>query len=91
MLAFLIRMALSAGALLLLSSPSVALVRVENNSWTTAIIVALVLGLANALVKPILMFFASILTLPLSCITLGLWNLVLSTFGRGQRLGSAPF
>lgn len=78
MLAFIIRMALSAGALLVLSSPSVALVEVENNSWTTALVVAVVLGLANALVKPILMFVAKALTLPLSCLTLGLWNLVLS-------------
>src|SRR5437763_16903850 len=43
-------------------------------SWTTLAIAALVLGLLNAIVKPILFF----LTLPLTIITLGLFLIVLN-------------
>jgi putative membrane protein len=89
MLSFFIRLAATAGTLLLLASYSGGLISVKN--WPVAFIVAVVLGLANALIKPILMFIAGALTLPLSCITLGLWNLVLSwilsgamVYGAGQ-------
>src|SRR5713226_6123882 len=44
------------------------------SSWTTLAIAALVLGLLNAIVKPILFF----LTLPLTIITLGLFLIVLN-------------
>lgn len=44
------------------------------NSWTTLAIAALILGLLNAVVKPILF----ILTLPLTVITLGLFLIVLN-------------
>ena len=44
----------------------------QVESFWTAIVVALVLGVLNALVKPIL----SILTLPVTILTLGLFSLV---------------
>ncbi len=47
---------------------------VSINSFTTAIIFALVLALLNAIVKPLLI----ILTLPLTIITLGLFLLVIN-------------
>ena len=43
-------------------------------SWITALVVALVLGLLNAIVKPILI----ILTLPITFVTLGLFLLVIN-------------
>jgi putative membrane protein len=89
MLSFFIRLAASAGTLLLLATYSGGLISVKD--WLVAFIVAIALGIANALIKPILMFVAGALTLPLSCITLGLWNLVLSwilsgamVYGAGQ-------
>lgn len=42
--------------------------------WPSAIVAALGLGLANALIRPVL----SVLTLPLSCMTFGLFSLVLN-------------
>ena len=47
---------------------------VSINSFTTAIIFALVLAVLNAIVKPLLI----ILTLPLTIITLGLFLLVIN-------------
>lgn len=44
------------------------------DSWTTAFIVALVLGILNVLVKPILIFF----TLPVTILTLGLFIFVVN-------------
>lgn len=44
------------------------------DSFTTALIVALVLGIANAVIKPILV----ILTLPINIITLGLFTFVIN-------------
>lgn len=76
MISFLLRLIVSAAALFFIAGASGGTIQV--NSATAAIIAALVLGLANALVKPVLMFIAGTLTLPLSCLTLGLWNLVLS-------------
>jgi putative membrane protein len=43
-------------------------------SYTTAIIVAIVLGLLNTLIRPVLIFF----TIPLTIITLGLFLLVIN-------------
>lgn len=76
MISFLVRLALSAATLFFLAQtfPDSFIVR----SWTSAFIAALVLGLANALVKPVLLFVLKLLTLPLSCLTLGLWTLFLS-------------
>ena len=47
---------------------------VHVDSWLTAVVVALVLGVANTVLKPILV----ILTLPISIITLGLFTLVIN-------------
>ena len=43
-------------------------------SFTTALIVALLLGIANAIIKPILL----ILTLPINILTLGLFTFVIN-------------
>lgn len=81
MISFLIRLLINAAALFFIAGASQN--TIQLTSATSAVIAALVLGLANALVKPILMFVAATLTLPLSCITLGLWNLVLSMLLNG--------
>jgi putative membrane protein len=46
------------------------------NSFTTALIVALVLGIVNSLIKP----FIIILTLPINILTLGLFTFVINAF-----------
>ena len=81
MLSFFIRLLLSAAALFFIAGASQGTIQLNNA--TDAILAALILGLANAVIKPILMFVAGALTLPLSCITLGLWNLVLSMLLNG--------
>jgi putative membrane protein len=71
MTAFLIHLVLTAVALLVVSS----LVRgIETKGFTSALIAAGVLGLANALIKPILVT----LTLPITFVTLGLFLLVIN-------------
>lgn len=45
-----------------------------DSFWPTAVLAALVLGLANAIVKPIV----KLLTLPITCLTLGLFLLVIN-------------
>ena len=76
MLGMLIRWLLSALALILTSKivPGITV-----DSFTALLIAAIVLGLVNAIVKPILVFF----TLPLTFLTLGLFLLVVNaiTFG----------
>ena len=76
MLPFLIRLVISALALLGIANLTGGAISVD--SIGDALIAALVLGLANAFIKPILEFIAQALTLPLSCLTLGLWSLILS-------------
>lgn len=49
---------------------------VEVNSFGTALVVAVVLGLVNAFIKP----FLIILTLPVNILTLGLFTLVINAF-----------
>jgi putative membrane protein len=50
-------------------------IRVEDpNAWTVYIVMALVLGLVNALVRPLL----SILSCPLIILTLGIFTLVIN-------------
>lgn len=49
---------------------------IEVTSFTTALIVAVLLGFANILIKPILI----ILTLPINILTLGLFTLVINGF-----------
>ena len=46
------------------------------NSFVTALIVALVLGIINAFIKP----FIVILTLPINILTLGLFTFVINAF-----------
>jgi len=76
MLGLLLRWVLSALALVLTTKivPGIML-----SSLTTLFIAALVLGLVNSIVRPILIFF----TLPLTFVTLGLFLLVVNavTFG----------
>lgn len=47
---------------------------VHVNNFTTALVIALVLGILNAVVKPILV----ILTLPITIVTLGFFYLILN-------------
>jgi putative membrane protein len=68
-----IKIALGAGALLVISN-LVPGVYVE--SYTVAIIAALVLGLLNALVRPLVV----LLTFPITILTLGLFLLVINAF-----------
>jgi putative membrane protein len=49
---------------------------VQVDGFTTAVVVAFVLGLLNALLKPVLI----ILTLPVTVMTLGLFILVINAF-----------
>lgn len=68
---YILKIFLSAVAVFVLSNivPGIA---VEN--YTTAILVAIVLGLLNSLIRPILIFF----TIPLTIITLGLFLLIIN-------------
>lgn len=68
-----IRVLVNAAAILL-AATLVAGVRVD--SLTTALIAGLVLGLVNAIVRPVLV----VLTLPFTLVTLGLFLLVLNAF-----------
>ena len=65
---FLLRLLLTALAVVILSK---VLSGINVDSYSTAIIVAIVLGLLNFLVKPLLV----ILTLPITIITLGVFLL----------------
>ena len=68
---YILKIILSAIAVFVLSNivPGIA---VEN--YTTALLVAIVLGLLNSLIRPILIFF----TIPLTIVTLGLFLLVIN-------------
>ena len=68
---FILRTLLSALAVVVLAK---VLPGVGVDSYTTAIIVALVLSLLNFLVKPILVLF----TLPVTILTLGLFLLIIN-------------
>lgn len=76
MTSFIIRTVINAGALLLIAALSGGQIQVHG--FMAAVVAALVLGLANAVVKPILYAVANALTCALSCLTLGLWSLFLS-------------
>lgn len=76
MLSFLVRLLISAGALFGIAALSGGTISLSGVG--AALFAALLLGLANAFIKPILEFIAQALTLPLSCLTLGLWSLILS-------------
>ena len=79
MFKLLIRLAVSAGAVLLVTwalqqwaPPNWRVVTIS--SWQTALIFAVVLGLLNALVRPILL----LVTCPLNLITFGLFTFVVN-------------
>jgi len=79
MFKLLIRLAVSAGAVLLVTwalqqfaPPEWQVVRIE--SWSTALIFAVVLGLLNALLRPILL----LVTCPLNAVTFGLFTFVVN-------------
>jgi putative membrane protein len=69
----LLRWVANAGVLLLISQ---FLSGIEVTGWYAAFITALVLGLVNAVIRPILFFF----TLPINILTLGLFTFVLNGF-----------
>ncbi|MFA6098741.1 MAG: phage holin family protein [Patescibacteria group bacterium] len=69
---FLIRLLLNAGALLVVAS-FLSGFHVDS-FWPTAILAALILGIANAILKPILV----ILTLPINILTLGLFTFIIN-------------
>ena len=66
-----LRWVINAGALLLLAS---YLPGITVSGWYAALVTALVLGLVNALIKPVLV----LLTLPVNILTLGLFTLVIN-------------
>ncbi|MFC1687605.1 phage holin family protein [Patescibacteria group bacterium] len=69
---FIIRLVLNAGALLLVAY---LLNGFEVESfWPAALVAALILGVANAILKPILV----ILTLPINILTLGLFTFIIN-------------
>jgi putative membrane protein len=76
MIGFLLRIAINAVGLLVIASLSGG--EIKFNGFGQAVLAAVVLGLANAVVKPILQMIAGSATCVLSCLTLGLWSLVLS-------------
>lgn len=49
---------------------------VTVDAWTTAAIVAIVLGVLNVFIRPLLVF----LTLPITVVTLGLFTFVINAF-----------
>lgn len=76
MIGFIVRLSINTAALFFIAGASGGAIQVR--SLGAALFAALVWGVANATVKPVLQFVAQLLTLPLSCLTLGLWSLLLS-------------
>lgn len=76
MTSFGIRIVISAIALWAIAGNSGE--EIEVSGFFSALIAATVLGVANAVVKPVLQMVAQSATCVLSCLTLGLWSLVLS-------------
>jgi len=68
---FLAHLVISAALLLIVAN---VVSGVQIDSWGSAIIGALVLGVVNAIIRPLLVF----LTLPLTIVTLGLFLLVIN-------------
>lgn len=71
---FLLRIAVTALAVLLASNLPQTGVEVDGLRVEVALVFALVLGLLNAFVRPVLL----LLTLPLNLVTLGLFTLVIN-------------
>lgn len=76
MISFLIRIAVNAVALLVIAGMSDGTIAFQG--FGQAVLAALVLGVANAIVKPILQMIAESMTCVLSCLTLGLSSLLIS-------------
>jgi putative membrane protein len=51
-------------------------IEMQNTSWIAILILALIFGLVNALISPVLKF----LTCPMIVLTLGLFTLIINTF-----------
>ncbi len=76
---FLIRWAINALALyaaIYFVNHTIGGIDLQNPNWTSFIWMALIFGLANALLRPLI----SILTCPLIILTLGLFTLLINTF-----------
>ena len=71
MVEFLIHLAVTAALLMLVAN---AVKGVHIDGWGSAFIAALVLGLVNAVVRPVMVF----LTIPITIVTLGLFLLVVN-------------
>jgi putative membrane protein len=71
---FILRLAINAVAIY--AAIRIVQIQVENTSWVTILVLALIFGLLNALVAPVLKF----LTCPFILITLGLFTLIINTF-----------
>ncbi len=76
MISFLIRLTVNALALLVIAKLSDG--AIAFSSFGNAVLAALVLGVANAIIKPILQLIAESMTCVLSCLTLGLSSLLIS-------------
>lgn len=76
MLSFLIRIAVNALALLAIGTLSGG--SIVFTGFGQAVLAAVALGIANAVVKPVLQTIAEGMTCVLSCLTLGLSSLIIS-------------
>jgi putative membrane protein len=70
---FIIRWVINAGTLLLLAF---YLPGIGVSGWYAALVAALILGLVDAIIRPILL----VLTLPINILTLGLFTFVINAF-----------
>lgn len=71
---FIIRMLISAAAIFGVAYLSNGWLLQVDEFWPSAVLAALVLALVNAIVKPIV----HVLSLPVTCLTLGLFSLVIN-------------
>lgn len=71
---FLLRMAVSAAAIFGVAYLTNGWLLQVDSFWPAAVIAAVVLGLANAIIKPIV----SLLALPITLLTLGLFSLIIN-------------
>jgi putative membrane protein len=79
MFRFILRWAINAVALyvaVIVVNSTIGGIELQNPSWQSYIWLALLFGLINALLRPLL----SILTCPLILLTLGLFSLLINTF-----------
>ena len=83
MVAFLAHLFITAALLLIVAN---VVSGVHIDSWGSAILAALVLGLVNAVVRPVLIFF----TFPITILTLGLFLLVINALMLQLTAAMAP-